>query len=215
MKFVFACEVHPIYGQPGWRLLSQPGFDPLSGLAVAHDILEHFSDGSDTIHDELQAFGAMIWIRGDGGEWESSSVVGRVLAEEFWELLAHIKDGARLQEAPCTRPAEKFAEEAIAASLDKCTSEDFTPERKATFRNWLRRGYSRAKRRYYNHYSNDVCWLFKEIEKEADHALEESEPGYRMAVHVDFRRLKHWIDVDHPYIPFEERYRTRYRTRYA
>lgn len=74
----------------GWRLKSRPGYDPLQGMAVAHDVLEHFPDSTDSIADEFQALGASLWLRGEtgydrrGGDFPAGN-----LAAEFLDIFIH------------------------------------------------------------------------------------------------------------------------------
>lgn len=41
-KFTFVCKTHDEYGGLGWALKSKPHFEPLPGMTVAHDVMEHF-----------------------------------------------------------------------------------------------------------------------------------------------------------------------------
>ena len=43
MKYEFIAEEHEEFGMLGWKLKDCPGMGPLTGITVAHDILEHFS----------------------------------------------------------------------------------------------------------------------------------------------------------------------------
>jgi len=52
----------------GWLMIGAPStYFPIGGMGVAHDLLEHRPTDSGTIEEELQALGAMIYIRGVGG----------------------------------------------------------------------------------------------------------------------------------------------------
>ena len=57
-------------GGMGWLIHGAPKqFNPVSGMGVAHDILEHHKDDTGELHNELMAFGAMYRVRGETGYW--------------------------------------------------------------------------------------------------------------------------------------------------
>ncbi len=62
----------------GWRLKNQPKFSPTDPTGVAHDCLEHFTNGSD-YQDELMAVGAAIFVRGFNLHKSKSYDVARAL----------------------------------------------------------------------------------------------------------------------------------------
>lgn len=67
MKTTFTYAEHKEYGHWGWLDKSKPHFEPITGIGVIHDVVEHFPGGDGGIEDELQAFGAMWLIRGQNG----------------------------------------------------------------------------------------------------------------------------------------------------
>lgn len=62
MRYKFICKEHEDHGTLGWVLANMPAFDPLQGMAVAHDILEHWPN-DDSTTGELLALGASIHVR--------------------------------------------------------------------------------------------------------------------------------------------------------
>lgn len=52
----------------GWRPVGMTELDPMFGLGIAHDALEHFTFGED-LGNEGEAFGCILWGR-EGGAWE-------------------------------------------------------------------------------------------------------------------------------------------------
>jgi len=63
----FAVAEHAEFGGLGLVPKWYPTGDPLGGMAAAHDILEHFPNDDGSTEGELQALGAAIWVRGEGG----------------------------------------------------------------------------------------------------------------------------------------------------
>lgn len=56
------------HGLEGWIMSSMPHFDPVAGRGLAHDMLEHFTPRAGN-EGEAEAFGAIAWIRIEGGYW--------------------------------------------------------------------------------------------------------------------------------------------------
>jgi hypothetical protein len=66
-RYTFILEEWDTTGGLGLRPEWFPGADPLGGVAVAHDILEHDNMTVGDVNEEIQALGRMHWIRGEGG----------------------------------------------------------------------------------------------------------------------------------------------------
>jgi hypothetical protein len=211
MRFTFIAEEHEEFGLPGWRQKGQPGFDPLMGMAVAHDALEHFRDGDDSIEDELQALGAALYIRGNGGYWMNATP-GVHIGSDLPEIIGHhvFEDMPMPPEPPRTKRLEDWAESEIDIAIqsatrewaDRCDGEEQMQQARALLaraRGWFRIGYRRAQRRYKGTDCNQLSYLFKQIEEAADRKLKHAETGDELTLRVNIRRLSFEATVRRAY----------------
>ena len=185
---------HQDYGTWGWKLAGDNKMDPLAGMAVAHDTLEHFpGDDATTIEGEFKALGAALWIRGDGQYWARHSAMNpragsHILAdiETIWGL--YDSGDATFRKAPRTVPLTEEPEVEIAFAVKRATEqlahnadhdEDEAARREFVQDSvgWLRIGYRAAKRRYAGLQAYWVCDMFHEIEVAADKALRDATEG--------------------------------------
>lgn len=199
------------YGTDGWRMVGAPStYFPIGGMGVAHDLLEHRRNDNGTIRDELLAFGAMLYVRGDGGYWARSGSrvkpgenLGGEMANDLGIKYEGIERG--IPDPKRTLRLDDYVEEWIDEALNSARrevkehlnsykdDEPFTMKQVEEFlsrsRGWLRKGYRAAQRRYRG---IDVCLLshlFAEIEKKADQLLTEDMSGYcPMVIHLDVKR---------------------------
>lgn len=179
------------WGTWGWLAVNAPPeFQPVAdGRGVAHDTLEHFADTTGTWEDELQAFGAMVFVRGHTGGLRNMFISGeQVLANDLMSALNFFfpyenyepedQPQQRREVAPIrTYNTEdygiEFIDKAIAlvrTDFNGYYSEysmDGVPEALKRIRGWLIHGYRRAKRRFHN--DSDVpMYLFDTIKREVD-----------------------------------------------
>ena len=63
----FIIEEHEEYQTKGARPIDTPHADPLGGMSVAHDMLEHFHNDQGSVYEELMALGASYYVRGETG----------------------------------------------------------------------------------------------------------------------------------------------------
>ncbi len=199
MKYVFTCAEHEDFGSLGWRLKSQPDFDPLTGMAVAHDILEHFPGGDGSPADEFQALGASIHVR-DG--YYANGTAGDNIGSDFPEIMRHIiYEHMHLNSAPRTNPCDSWVEAEITKAINVLEREleymHLEPDELASvrrcypdIRGWMRVGYRKALKRYKGLYKNDIQRLFREIEQEADRRLKYAEEGAELTVSLTLTALK-------------------------
>lgn len=204
----------------GWRMEGMPHFDPSAPLAVAHDSLEHFpKTGVDGLEDEMLAFGAIAFIRVDGGYWYTQGDgrygghedevlaydIVRFIAERGWYV------------APCSRRISgtikdltvsrgKFNKIVEGEQFDEW---DGYERQKAwdaykTCMRWAAVGYAMAKRRWGAHHPEEVCWLFRCIEKDVT-AIKDVDPGDRLEVKFDISTLRYRVDHT-KYYEIEENY---------
>lgn len=209
MKFTFVAETHEDYGELGWRQYGKPGFDPLPGMAVAHDCLEHFRDGDDSIADELKALGAAIYVRGESG-WFHERGVGNPdaaanLASDMPDILRHaIYEGMPIDiPRGSTLPiddAEYIVQQTVQETRKLIRSEfdeDVQREHALTIArflsalpHYLRIGYRRARHRYANVYQHDVAYMFTQIMDGANKWLTRATEGDLLTVSVNIRRCE-------------------------
>jgi hypothetical protein len=91
----FAVETHEEYGTLGLRPVDMPNADPLGGMAVPHDMLEHFPGDDGGVEAEFMALGAMLLIRGQTGFLQRSGNVNPPeshIAADFILLYRHVAD---------------------------------------------------------------------------------------------------------------------------
>jgi len=199
--YEFVCERHKEFGELGWRQKGQPGFDPLWGMAVAHDIMEHFPDGDESPADEFQALGAGMVIRqeqyyANKGQLTVSPAINA--ASDFPEIARHIiYEKMHLPEPRATRPLDdhfeayiaEFAKEArklIVSEFEHESKEDKEKMREIVRKaqGWVRIGMRRAMRRYKGRL-NEALSTFCEIEQQADRLLKEAFEGQVMQVRIE------------------------------
>lgn len=207
MRFRFVADMHEDYGTLGWRQKSQPGFDPLPGMAVAHDCLEHFRGGDESPANEFEALGAAWHLRGENPMSSSFRTPEEDMAADMPSIVRHIvHEGMHLAEPPRTRPmrdedTEESFRNVIKYTRVFCLSEMeheisegtlTTHELDAILRKalgWLRIGYRRARRRY----RGVLGWAqtcFGIILAEADKRLKHANEGDVLDVQVVLSAFK-------------------------
>lgn len=207
---LFVIERHEEYGEVGLRLKSRPWFDPLGGVAVAHDLMEHFNDDDGTLAGELQALGASIYVR-DFGCYFSQR--GGYITEPHKHIASDMLEQVRLtldrgehelHDPGRTRALDDdYAESEIQATLTEACrlirAEEILDgdlpdwlkgdEQRRRFVGWLRRGFRRARRRYRNVYAGSagVCGAFIGAEKAIDDFLKHNSDyeGAEVRVTID------------------------------
>ncbi len=205
----FMIEKHEDSGTIGVRPIDMPHADPLSGMAAAHDMLEHFPSDDGGIEDEFQALGAAVYVRGIPGYF-AQRARGHDAAEnigsEFPELFRHwAHEGFCMRRPPRTlslAPRDEHAETMIQSAVnagiklirdevDNDADVDpgfwLQPEGRRSIVGWMRRGYRRAARRYAHTRDWRVCETFRQIEAKVDKLLErggEDWVGCRMEVYA-------------------------------
>jgi len=210
----FVCEEHADYSTTGWRLTNMPAFDPLPGMAVAHDILEHWPD-DDSTTGELLALGAMIYVRGEdyyAHKGQSTISPGENCAGEIGDLLLKIESGEWVDlrettgQRTCTK--DEFARAEIATAIAQA-KKHIREEREGTMpdsatwrtvRYWLTKGFNLARLRYRGIDRWELQRTFTEIESAADRELKSASIGDVLSVRLSWRngepKLSVAIDYD-------------------
>ena len=202
--FTFICAIHEEYGTKGWKLKSMPHFEPLTGPAIPHDMLEHFSDDNGTAADECQALGASLWIRGEayykgikGSYHTPASNAGSDIAELWRKGLSMCKAPrvTRLDDADmeadlikaraeiihtikCEIKDQGCGEETLQAAAERYVDNALA---------WMRKGYKRAKAKYKGILQDTLASWFHAIEVECDQLLANADEGQEMVVILDMR----------------------------
>lgn len=205
--YTFIVAKHEEYGTLGFRPSWYPAGDPLSGMAVAHDILEHFPKDTGTAEEEYQALGAALFIRGDSGYFGHNR--GNRSPEEntaadlpmIWSIQSYVKPCLLSRDQDLmTRTRNVITH--FKKELEYMEQADNPDEEDLEhIARWIAKGYQRAKKRYGTTRNENIAWgLFQPIEEQADTALKHAEEGMVLTVRVDFRRgLEHaTVDCDYP-----------------
>lgn len=175
-------------GGEGWIPKLNPSFNAMQGFGVAHDVMEHTDLISGSLEEEMLAFGAMLYIRGDGGWWWNSmnaspayqmkGDIAQFSRDVFYQkgmgcVLAKPKRTLHIDH-------ESDIEEIVnSAWRTLCTEFEYDPEDFRAFTHynpdyrkrlagWIRRGYQECKRRYMNHAAWHLCDVFREIVAKVD-----------------------------------------------
>ncbi len=193
----FKIAEHEEYGSiglaPTW--MSHDQADPLGGMGVAHDILEH--GDNDTV--EWQGLGGAVYIRGSQG-WFGRSRGNpdpvENIASDFVNLF-HLWQGEDIPDPGRTYPVED--DEMIVESVQRgarLVREEMLGQDTKTIRlahtwtrkeqqrrmiGWMRKGYRACARRWREIPPYDLSCLFSAIEEAVDRYLESEAKEYEGA----------------------------------
>lgn len=218
----FKVERHPEYDNlglaPTW--MSDGQTDPLRGMGVAHDILEHGSKDE----CEWQGLGGAVHVRGLSGYFPSR--IGNPdpvdnIGAEFYQLFG-LWDGQPIPDPGRTyQLRDEDAEEMIQAIVNngcratvaEAAYQDDQYERRAkvwTDREqrrrmvgWMRRGYRAAKARWSAHDRWTLSEAFKAIESAVDTLLDtggeygEVFEGMDVEICFDIEACRAWAHVEY------------------
>lgn len=203
MRYEFTCAEHDEYGTKGWCPAWMRDADPLPGMGVAHDIMEHPAKDNGTVEDEIRAFGAALRIRHEGGWWhmqgQRSADWHANVSYEIFEFLRKWADGngdwlhwyyvkrstrldaeSEAQIDTAWQALFKHLRDEIDHPDDddlrrKC-HDGLSDQHAKRFRQLVREGYRMACKRF----RSDPCSLahvFEQISQQADKALDFAEVG--------------------------------------
>ncbi len=203
----FKIEVHEEYGELGLRLSARPWFEPLGGLAAAHDLMEHFADDDGTLAGELQALGASLFVRDCGSYFAQTGSrhtdASVHIAADMVQQVHYTRERGENELPPIRTRAlsDDYVEGEFQRSLAgaiRTLREEFegeplpgwlkTHEQRARFVGWLRRGYRRAVKRYSKFSADEVCAAFIAAEKAADSYLRDAFEGDEVRLTIDLDR---------------------------
>lgn len=204
-RYVFDVGMHEDYGTLGFKPRWYQGGDPLTGMAIPHDILEHFPHDNGQAEGEYLALGACLWIRGEGGYQQNGSPEENIAPDLSTVWGVHTYQHRRTSVRPCglirNDAVMDQAREAVRIWLRDWNDQEETvsAEDQERIARWIGKGYMRAQRQYRNHSAHAVCALFQEIEQGATKALNHADEGMQLTVLVDYTNLKCRMDCDYPY----------------
>lgn len=210
----FDCKEHEEYGGLGWAMVGKPYMEPLGGMAVAHDILEHFPSDNGSVEEEFMALGASLLVR-DGETYfqqkgNMHSAAANIASDFVQHYHAIIQNGWSLSFREPGRyrmPSEVRDDiKAIIAEGRRTLRDEIGEDYKEFFSKsnqqkamgWFARGYRKARRRYRGIPAYSLCHAFVEIERQADKHLKFAEEGQRLKVSVDLARNRVETSVDYP-----------------
>jgi hypothetical protein len=199
-----------------------PNAFPLGGMAVAHDLLEHGLTDAGDVTGEIQAFGAMMAVRGDAywHMYHATSARPELayhIGSDFYDQYQYwAVDGGYNPNPPATRALEEHLEDQIRAVWDNGVrtikeeaDEGSTPEHPFTFdsvRGWMRIGYRRAVKRLGSSDTYHNSAFFRAIEQAADAAAKSCGEGLpaRLRVVLNLKRHQGTLYVQMPYGDYDE-----------
>lgn len=200
------------FGKGGWlpAWLDAENFQPSGGIGVAHDFFEHSLRDTGRFRDEIRAFGAMTYIRGEGGyfprpRYEQMARLGEELGYLYvryargesdpfiWPsrrkvpgVPAHVR---RLLKRVAANVELGIADEwgnEWEMAYDRLDPPEWTEQIEQDVYCWLAHGYLGAKRRFHDAnrwYSLGTC--FEELERKVDRC-QHAEEGDRLRVRFDY-----------------------------
>lgn len=210
--FEFICEHHEDFGFNGWRLRTQPNYDPIGGMGVAHDILEHFPGSTESPADEFQALGCSYWLRGEGGYDErGGDFAYSNPASDFGMIFSNICHKGHRLSSPPTVPADSERDQAMTeirqlARINLMAETEWQREQDEIDEQqidrflddaigWMKVGYRRAVRRYARYARHNLVCLFRRIEIGADRLLKQSEVGATLTIRVNLAQAEAHLSV--------------------
>ena len=199
--YKFEVAMHEDFGTLGFRPSWYPQGDPLGGMAVAHDILEHFPKDNGSAEGEYMALGASLFVRGDAGYYANGSAEENIASDlpTVWGIQPHVRPCSLSRDSEIMERARE-ATRYWAKELQYMHENDWpsSKDRERVAR-WIAKGYMRAKRRYAKIPACYLAWdLFKPIEEGAEKALKYAEAGMVLTVAVDVLHRKVSVSCDYP-----------------
>lgn len=196
--------------KPSWY----PEGDPLGGMAVAHDILEHFPNDDGKAEGEFMALGASLWIRGQSGYFRNGTPESNIASDfpEIWRHVIYEDERTYVRECPHKSRNEEVQEsgkQILIHALEEMREqfEEYelpSEETQQRIVQWLAYGFNRAAKRYGKYHRRGITHyeiahqLFAEIEKQADEKLKYAEEGQILTVFVNYKQLEVRTDLDYP-----------------
>jgi hypothetical protein len=209
----FTVAEHEEFGGLGFKPSWYPHGDPLGGMAVAHDILEHFPNDDGGAEGEFLALGAALYIRGDTGYFQRSGNVNEAkvhIASDFpmiWQALTDRDGRSTVKHVQKVRDTDLLdrCREIVRLGIKNLEENGVEPEdlpnhgTRELIARWLAKGYVKAARRYRKLDQYTLSTVFGKIEEAADKALKHADEGQVFTVRLDLKRYDVRTDLDYPY----------------
>lgn len=211
----FIVETHEDHGTLGVRPLAMPEADPLVGMTVAHDLLEHFPGDDGGVEAEFMALGACYFLRHESG-YVANKRAGMGFDDrdasddfsgDFMDLYRHVAhEDFSLTDPGTELPIEceytdnvlarivrkglALTREEIADACDDDSDELHifcSTQTGERILGWLRRGYRKATERYDGHDAYTLAEsVFGEIERRIDAYLGgDPQEGTEIEISID------------------------------
>ena len=167
--------------------------------------------------DEIKAFGAMLFIRGESYWWHNqgkSEGYATNVSYEIYDFMKKLKDDELYLDAPPVTKkitSSEFAEDELTKTLakikkyaksDKEHDDDWLTQKEVVayfnqFKHWMRVGYRNAIKRYGTNNADEVAWLFTEVMNETKRH-KYGEYGQTLKVKVWAKEFKFTMRVVEP-----------------
>jgi len=210
--YEFTVKEHEEFGGLGFAPSWYPNGDPLGGMGVAHDILEHFPNDDGGAEGEFMALGCSYRLRGETGYMQRNGNVNRPevhLASDFEMIFQAIEEmNGHTRIKPCPHTVD-LDDEVIDAfrEIVRLAKKNFRdnewpnpidPRDEKSIVAWMAYGYHKAGVRYEGHEFYDLAYrLFNTIEERADVLLKGAEEGMKLIVRVDVPEYEAHLVLDY------------------
>lgn len=196
-------------GSEGWIVKSQPDFDAVGGLGVAHDSMEHFDTAAGTLEEEILAFGSMLYIRVESGwfHYNNNFSAAKNMASDLARFIYE-----RWSSGDCLRPVKgrpRHLDECLEHDIEETIREtrrllgsEFEYDREDSYaefnrqnayvyerlKGWMRQGYWKAKRRYRDASTFDLAECFTQIRDKVEKLTKYAQEGEELEIRVKVSR---------------------------
>lgn len=204
--YEFERRVNRLTQAAGWKALWMDNADPAMPMQCTHDILEHAVDTEGWATGEMQAYGAILLVRGQSGYFaKQGREPYQFLASELAYILRRVKNGREVIYDPGHTVAlkDRWVEDQIWRTVHHAFEEferDYAADYpgpwpmqlfvlKRFLVGWMRKGYRAATNLYCKRYGLDchkLGALFEAIEDQFKR-LNTGEIGRKLAFHINFR----------------------------
>jgi len=198
MQFTLTAAENENTGELGWldsRVGHSSIFEPLEwAYGIAHDCLEHFAFRH--VADEIEAHGAMYWVRYEGG-WSAPKYGNTLSLHSFsheWPNLYNglVTDNSYMPTPPRTRALDSHIESdiseiiALGQQMICYADEDDIRQIAQAFRAFFRIGYRKAARRFKGHAACEVANIYNMLAQAIERQSLEYE-GQQIKVRVNLK----------------------------
>ncbi len=222
MKYPLMIERHPEYDNIGFKLIGREWADPVEGLGLAHDVLEHARKDTGTIEEEFSALGASLYVRDLDDAYHqlnpmgNNDVVENLKSEfyfqtQYWDEAGYTQlakhRGQKLKDHPEVEEIlEKIARKVPAFVYNEIGGHHPLGSREQISRaiTWMRQGFRRAKSQYKGIRQYNLTHAFVQIAKKADDLLRMYEEGSRFDLKIKMNR--HVGDIEWEFVYVKEDY---------